>query len=46
MSLAEDGRPVTLTWNYTPREILADGIVHGLGVALGVLGRERSSSRP
>ncbi|MET0367822.1 MAG: hemolysin III family protein [Methylobacterium sp.] len=38
MSLAEDGRPVTLTWNYTPREILADGIVHGLGVALGVLG--------
>lgn len=38
MSLAEDGRPLTLTWNYTPREILADGIVHGLGVALGILG--------
>ena len=38
MSLAEDGRPLTLTWNYTPREILADGIIHGLGVALGILG--------
>ncbi|MGC5777220.1 PAQR family membrane homeostasis protein TrhA [Methylobacterium sp. NFXW15] len=38
MSLAEDGRPLSLTWNYTPREILADGIVHGLGVTLGVTG--------
>ncbi len=38
MSLAEDGRPLTLTWNYTPREILADGIIHGLGVALGLAG--------
>ncbi len=38
MSLAEDGRPLTLNWNYTPREILADGIVHGLGVALGLAG--------
>jgi len=38
MSLAEDGRPLTLTLNYTPREILADGIIHGLGVALGILG--------
>jgi hemolysin III len=38
MSLAEDGRPLSLTWHYTPREILADGIVHGVGVAFGVAG--------
>ena len=38
MSVADDGRPLTLTWHYTPREIVADGVVHGLGVALGVAG--------
>ena len=38
MSLAEDGRPLTLTWHYTPREIVADGVVHGLGVVLGFAG--------
>jgi hemolysin III len=26
------------SWNYTPAEILADGIVHALGIGLGVLG--------
>ncbi|CAA2160254.1 Hly-III family protein [Methylobacterium sp. GXF4] len=38
MSLAEDGRPLTLTWHYTPREIVADGVIHGLGVVLGLSG--------
>ena len=38
MSLAEDGRPLSLNWHYTPREILADGVVHGLGVVLGLAG--------
>ena len=38
MFLAEDGRPVGLTWHYTPREIVADGVVHGLGVLLGLAG--------
>ena len=38
MSLADDGRPLSLTWHYTPREIVADGVVHGLGVVLGLAG--------
>jgi hemolysin III len=38
MSLAEDGRPLSMTWHYTPREILADGVIHGLGVILGFAG--------
>ncbi|ACL60690.1 PAQR family membrane homeostasis protein TrhA [Methylobacterium nodulans] len=35
---ADDGRPPSLHWAYTPRELLADGIVHVLGVALAVIG--------
>lgn len=38
MVLAADGRPLALTWAYTPREMLADGIVHGIGVAFAVIG--------
>ncbi|WFS10526.1 hemolysin III family protein [Methylobacterium sp. 391_Methyba4] len=38
MSLAEDGRPLSLTWHYTPREIVADGVIQGLGVLLGFAG--------
>lgn len=38
MVLAEDGRPLALKWAYTPREILADGIVHGIGVAFALVG--------
>jgi hemolysin III len=26
------------SWNYTPAEILADGVVHALGVSLGLVG--------
>ena len=35
---APDGRPLSLAWTYTPRELLADGIVHVVGVSLGVIG--------
>ena len=38
MFLAEDGRPLALTWHYTRHELLADGAVHLAGVALGVTG--------
>ncbi|MEH3148167.1 MAG: hemolysin III family protein [Methylobacterium frigidaeris] len=35
---AADGRPLSLNWTYTERELLADGVVHVLGVSLGVVG--------
>ncbi|GJE59289.1 PAQR family membrane homeostasis protein TrhA [Methylobacterium trifolii] len=38
MFVADDGRPLALTWHYTPREIFADGVIHGLGVFLGFVG--------
>ncbi len=38
MVLADDGRPLALKWAYTPRELRADGIVHGVGIAFAVLG--------
>ncbi len=38
MFVAEDGRPLDLTWHYTSREIVADGVVHALGVILGSAG--------
>jgi hemolysin III len=33
-----DGRPLHLRWDYTRTEIIADGVVHALGLALGVAG--------
>lgn len=38
MFLADDGRPAGLDWNYTRREMRADGAVHLIGVAFGVAG--------
>jgi hemolysin III len=38
MLLADDGRPAGVNWNYTRREMLADGTIHVLGVVLGVAG--------
>ncbi|AWN46971.1 DNA-binding protein [Methylobacterium terrae] len=35
---APDGRPLSLAWTYTPRELVADGVVHVVGVSLGVIG--------
>lgn len=34
----QDGRPHGFEWLYTPREILADGVVHVCGIALGLVG--------
>jgi hemolysin III len=36
--LDEDGRPLGFTWRYTRAEIVADGVVHVLGVVLAVAG--------
>ena len=33
-----DGRPPGLTWNYTRPELWADGVIHVVGVTLGVGG--------
>jgi hemolysin III len=33
-----DGRPAGLTWNYNRREIIADGVVHAIGLSLGLVG--------
>ncbi|MGU3538371.1 PAQR family membrane homeostasis protein TrhA [Methylobacterium sp. A54F] len=38
MFLAEDGRPLSVSWNYTRREMMADGVVHCVGVVLGLAG--------
>lgn len=38
MFLDTDGRPLGLSWHYTRREIVADGVIHCLGVALGLAG--------
>jgi Haemolysin-III related len=36
--LDQDGRPLRLTWNYTRAEIIADGVIHAIGVSLGLAG--------
>jgi hemolysin III len=33
-----DGRPLALRWDYDRAEVIADGIVHGIGITLGVAG--------
>jgi hemolysin III len=33
-----DHRPLGLTWNYDRTELLADGVVHAIGVALALIG--------
>jgi hemolysin III len=33
-----DGRPLHITWNYTRAEMIADAVVHGIGIAFGVIG--------
>ena len=38
MILADDGRPLSLKWSYSRGEMIADGVVHVLGVALGLGG--------
>jgi hemolysin III len=33
-----DGRSAGLTWNYDRAEIIADGVVHAIGVGFGIVG--------
>ena len=33
-----DGRPVHLRWDYSRAEMMADAVVHGIGIAFGVIG--------
>ena len=33
-----DGRPHRLVWNYDRTELVVDGVVHGIGLGLGLLG--------
>src|SRR5262245_9436822 len=33
-----DGRPRGLTWDYDRAELIADGVVHALGVAVATIG--------
>jgi hemolysin III len=33
-----DGRPLHITWNYTRAEMIADAVVHGIGIAFGAIG--------
>jgi hemolysin III len=35
---SDDGRPPAVRWAYTPRELMADGVVHVVGVAFAVIG--------
>jgi hemolysin III len=34
----QDGKPHHLTWRYTRAELVADGIVHGVGIGLTICG--------
>jgi hemolysin III len=36
--LNSDGWPAQFAWNYDRAELLADGLVHAIGVALGLIG--------
>jgi hemolysin III len=33
-----DGRPSGLSWNYDREELVADGVVHTIGVGLALIG--------
>jgi hemolysin III len=36
--IQSDGRPSGLSWDYDRRELLADGVVHAIGVGLALIG--------
>jgi hemolysin III len=36
--LDSDGRPLGFNWDYSRAEVLADGVIHAIGVALGLAG--------
>ena len=38
MMAVSNGQPASVTWDYDRVELVADGIVHAIGVSLGVVG--------
>ena len=36
--LDQDGRPLSLTWRYDRAELVADGVVHAIGITFGLAG--------
>jgi hemolysin III len=38
MMAVSNGQPASVTWDYDRVELIADGIVHAIGVSLGVVG--------
>src|SRR5438067_13153150 len=36
--LDADGRPLRFMWDYTRGELIADGVVHAVGVAFAIVG--------
>jgi len=38
MMVISNGRPASVTWDYDQVELIADGIIHAIGVSLGVVG--------
>jgi hemolysin III len=38
MMVISNGQPASVTWDYDRVELIADGIVHAIGVSLGVVG--------
>jgi hemolysin III len=36
--MQSDGRPSRLTWKYDQEELLADGVVHAIGIVLALIG--------
>jgi hemolysin III len=38
MMVISNGQPASVTWDYDRVELVADGIVHAIGVSLGVVG--------
>ena len=38
MTVISNGQPASVTWDYDRVELVADGIVHAIGVSLGVVG--------
>jgi hypothetical protein len=34
----DDSRPAGFPWNYDRGEIIADGVIHAIGICLGLIG--------
>ena len=38
MMVISNGQPASVIWDYDRVELIADGVVHAIGVSLGVVG--------